>query len=84
MRLDARAFGLACGVLAAIAGFAATLLSLQRGAGQTISVVSALYFGYSWSFAGALLALFWGLVYGFSAGWLLATVYNVLAGRRGN
>ncbi|UCF18514.1 MAG: hypothetical protein JSU87_11255 [Gemmatimonadota bacterium] len=83
MRLDARAFGLACGAVTGIAGFAATLLSLQRGAGQTISVISAVYFGYSWSYGGALLALVWGLVYGFVGGWLFATVYNGLAGRRG-
>jgi hypothetical protein len=83
MRLDAKAFGLACGIVVGIAGFLATLFSLQRGAGQTISVLSAAYFGYTWSFTGALLAIVWGLLYGFIGGWLVAVIYNGLAGRRG-
>ena len=80
MRLDAKAFGLACGVVLGLAGFAATLFSLWWGGGHTITVLAAVYFGYSWSFMGALLALVWGLIYGFIGGWLLATLYNSIAG----
>lgn len=77
--MDPKAFGLATGVVLGLAGFAATLFSLWRGGGETISVLSAVYFGYSWSFMGGLLALVWGLIYGFIGGWLLATLYNSLA-----
>lgn len=81
MKLDARAFGLACGVILALAGSIGTLLSLQYGAGRTIGALGAVYLGYSRTYVGALVALFWGLAYGFVGGWLLAVVYNRVAGR---
>ncbi len=81
MKLDAKAFGLACGIVMGLLGFVATLFSLWRGAGYTITSLAAIYFGYSWSFIGALLALVWGLIYGFIGGWVLATVYNAVIGR---
>lgn len=77
--MDAKAFGLACGVVVGLAGFVATLLSLWLGGGNTITILAAVYFGYSWSFMGALLALVWGLIYGFIGGWLLAMLYNSIA-----
>ena len=80
MRLEPKAFGLACGTVLGLAGLVATIFSLWRGSGNTISVVAGLYFGYSWSIVGALLALVWGLIYGFIGGWILATVYNRMAG----
>ncbi len=83
MRLDPKAFGLSCGVVLGLAGFVATLFSLWWGGGQTITVLAAVYFGYSWSFMGGLLALVWGLIYGFVGGWLLATLYNSMAGDGG-
>ncbi len=66
-----------------VVGFVGTLLSLWFGQGQTITLLSAFYAGYSWSFIGALLALVWGLIYGFVGGWLIATIYNNLAGGAG-
>jgi hypothetical protein len=80
MKLNAKAFGLACGVVLGLAGFVATLFSMWFGAGYTITTLAAVYFGYSWSFIGALLALVWGLIYGFIGGWILAAVYNAMAG----
>jgi hypothetical protein len=80
MKLNAKAFGLACGVVLGLAGFVATLFSMWFGAGYTITTLAAVYFGYSWSFIGALLALVWGLIYGFIGGWILAAVYNARAG----
>ncbi|NIR45125.1 MAG: hypothetical protein GWN99_12130 [Gemmatimonadetes bacterium] len=80
MKLKATAFGLACGSVLGLASFVATLLSLWRGGGFTITAVAGAYFGYSWSLAGAFIGLFWGVVYGFIFGWLLATIYNRLSG----
>jgi hypothetical protein len=80
MKLNAKAFGLACGVVLGLAGFVATLFSMWFGAGYTITTLAAVYFGYSWSFIGALLALIWGLIYGFVFGWILAAVYNATCG----
>ncbi len=79
MKLDARAFGLAYGLLMGLAGLVATLFSLWWGGGNTITVLAGIYFGYSWSLIGAFLALIWGVVYGFIGGWLVATIYNRLA-----
>jgi hypothetical protein len=80
MKLNAKALGLACGVVLGLVGFVATLFSMWFGAGYTITTLAAVYFGYSWSFVGAILALVWGLIYGFVGGWILASVYNAIAG----
>lgn len=79
MRLDPKAFGIATGSVLGLAGFVATLFSLWRGAGYTITALAGIYIGYSWSFVGAIVALAWGLFYGFVGGWIFATVYNRLA-----
>lgn len=84
MKLNPVAFGVACGVTLGAVGFALTLFSLMWGAGNTIEVLAGVYFGYSWSFIGAFVALAWGVAYGFIAGWLLARIYNrVSAGAGG-
>jgi hypothetical protein len=81
MKLNANAFGLAVGVVLGLVSFVATLFSLWFGAGQTITVLAAAYFGYSWSILGAFIGLVWGVIYGFVTGWLVATVYNGMAGK---
>ncbi len=83
MKLNSVAFGLACGVTLGAVGFVLTLFSLMWGAGHTIEVVAGVYFGYSWSFVGAFVALAWGVAYGFIGGWLLATIYNRANARAG-
>ena len=83
MKLEAKWFGLACGVVLGVVGFVGTLLSLWFGQGQTITLLSAFYAGYSWSFIGSLLALVLGVIYGFVGGWLIATIYNSLASGAG-
>ncbi len=42
-------------------------------------MLAGAYFGYRWSLFGAVLALVWGLIYGFIGGWLTATIYNRFA-----
>ncbi len=83
MKLNSVAFGLACGVTLGAVGFVLTLFSLMWGAGHTIEVVAGVYFGYSWSFVGAFVALAWGVAYGFIGGWLLATIYHRANARAG-
>lgn len=81
MRLKPGAFGVACGLTLGVAGFLGTIFSLWFGQGATIGMLAAAYIGYSWSFFGAIVALFWGLIYGFIGGWFLAVIYNGLASR---
>ncbi len=83
MKLNSVAFGLACGVTLGTVGFVLTLFSLMWGAGHTIEALAGVYFGYSWSFVGALVALAWGVAYGFIGGWLLGTIYNRANARAG-
>ncbi len=83
MKLNSVVFGMACGVTLGAVGFVLTLFSLMWGAGHTIEVVAGVYFGYSWSFVGAFVALAWGVAYGFIGGWLLATIYNRANARAG-
>ncbi|MEE8549727.1 MAG: hypothetical protein V3T08_00530 [Gemmatimonadota bacterium] len=83
MKLNPVAFGLACGVTLGALGLVLTLLSLMWGGGETIVVLAGVYFGYSWSFVGAFVALAWGVAYGFVGGWLLATIYNRANARAG-
>ena len=79
MKLDAKAFGLACGLTVGLAGFLGTLLSLWWGSGNTITILAAVYAWYSWSLVGSFVALIWGSVYGFILGWITASAYNRLA-----
>ena len=79
MKIGARAFGMACGIVLGLAGLVGTLFSLWFGAGGTIGALGVVYIGYARSYPGALIALVWGLVYGFLGGWLIAFVYNRLS-----
>ncbi len=78
MKLRVRAFGLSVGTILGLGLFAATLISLWAGEGQTISKLMT-YFtpGFGRSFLGAFMGLVWGFVYGFIAGSVCAWLYNI-------
>jgi hypothetical protein len=80
MRLDVKAFGLTCGILWAAAVFLATVWLLVFGyEGQLIRNLDHFYFGYSFSFAGAVIGAIWGFVDGLIGGAIFAWLYNKLA-----
>jgi hypothetical protein len=80
MRLDVKAFALACGILWAAVILVATLWLLVFGfEGQLIRTLDHFYFGYSLSVVGAIVGAIWGFVDGLIGGAILAWLYNKLA-----
>ena len=80
--------GIAAIVSAMIAGFslfAATLWLVIKGGptvGQNLSLLSQYYPGYSVTWTGSLVGLFYGALTGAVVGWCVAWLYNVLAAWR--
>ena len=81
MRLNPKAFGLACGILWGLAIFVATIWLILAGyQGRLISTIDHFYFGYSFSYGGAVIGGIWGFVDGLIGGFVFAWLYNKLAG----
>ena len=76
MRLNAKRFALAAGVLLGLAFLVVTLVAAWRGIGLNLSHLSAIYLGYSVSYIGSLVALVYGFLSGAIAGFLFAVIYN--------
>ncbi len=76
MRLDAKAFALASGVVWGVVVFLATNLSLLRHGGETLSKLEQVYPWYNVSFVGSIIGLVWGFVTMFVLGWVLVFLYN--------
>jgi hypothetical protein len=76
MKLSKKSFAMANGILWAIAVFAATIYVMLKGGGNTLVLLQQFFWGYSVSFAGAILGLIYGFVWGFIAGWLFSAFYN--------
>lgn len=81
MKLNQKAFGLACGVLWGCAVFLMTLWVYYAGTGSHLYLLSKFYLGYSITPLGAFVGMAWGFVDAFVGGWILAWLYNRFAGR---
>lgn len=78
MRLQTRAFAIACGHVAGIAVFALTILLLVPDlASSDVPLLTAVLFGYSVSLPGAFIGAMWAWVYGFIGGAGIAFAYNL-------
>jgi hypothetical protein len=81
MRLNTKAFALACGIFWGATIFLATVWLLIFGfQGQVMSNLDHFYFGYSFSYVGAVVGAIWGFVDGAIAGFIFAWLYNRLSG----
>ena len=81
MRLNAKAFALACGVLWGLTVFLATVWLVIFGfEGQLMQQLDHFYFGYSVSWLGAIVGAVWGFVDGAIGGFVFAWLYNKIAG----
>jgi len=81
MRLNTKAFALTCGILWGAAIFLATVWLLVFGFdGQQIRTLDHFYFGYSFSYVGAVIGAIWGFVDGAIGGFVFAWLYNKLSG----
>lgn len=77
MRLNAKALGLALGILWGLSVFLATAWIIVIGsAGDTLAKLGAFYIGYEVSWTGAAIGLAYGFVDGLIGGLLLAWIYN--------
>jgi hypothetical protein len=81
LRLNARAWGLALGLLFGLGLFIATNILVLKGGsvvGPHLALLGAYLPGYRVTFAGSLIGFGYGMVIGYCAGRLLGTVYNQL------
>ncbi len=81
MKLNVKAFGLACGLFW---GFGLMLVTwwviLIEGSTGDLLAIGHVYRGYCVSLTGSFIGLAWGLVDGFIGGVILAWLYNLFAG----
>lgn len=84
-RLRAGIMAIVFGVLAGTGLLVATIWLIVRGGpnvGQHLQLLGHFFPGYAVTPIGALFGFFWAAVAGAALGWLLAWVYNWVAGRR--
>ena len=78
--LHKRAFGMAIGLATGLLGFLATAVVVvtQPEAGPGLRLLAEYFYGYTVSWPGAFVALAWGFVAGFAAGWFTAFCRNFI------
>lgn len=84
MRLNARAWGIATGLLLGGGLFLATIILVIRGGpmmGQHLNLLSVFFPGYQVSWLGAFIGFIYAFVLGYALGRVIGTVYNKLAFR---
>ena len=85
IRLRSRALSVVCGLLGGTLLFLATSWLVIRGGetvGPHLGLLGVYLPGYSVTWGGAFLGLFYGLMIGAAAGWVLAAIYNWIADSR--
>jgi hypothetical protein len=83
LRLNARAWGIALGLLFGLGLFTATNVLVLKGGRQVgphLALLAVYFPGYSVSFVGSLIGFVYAFVIGYALGRLIGTVYNRLAG----
>jgi ribose/xylose/arabinose/galactoside ABC-type transport system permease subunit len=78
--LHKRAFGMALGVASGLVFFLMTAVVLVRrpDPAPDISILREYFYGYTVSWPGAFVALAWGFIVGFVAGWFTAFCRNLV------
>ncbi len=82
MRLNGRAWGIACGLLFGIGLFAATNFLLVLGGenvGQHLNLLSVYFPGYEVTFLGSVIGFVYAFVVGYATGRIVSGVYNFAA-----
>jgi hypothetical protein len=81
MKLNVKAFGLACGLIWGLGLFFLTWWVIAfEGATQQITMIGHLYRGYRISPVGSIIGLVWGFFDALIGGVVFAWLYNLLAG----
>ena len=78
--LDKRAFGVAIGLVAGLGVALTTIIVLIQGAGDTVNLrlLNQYFFGFTVSWAGVPIGFAWAFVVGFTAGWFVAFLRNLV------
>lgn len=79
LRLNARAWGIAFGLLAGLGLFGATLFLVLKGGvhvGQHLQLLGIFFPGYRVTVAGAFVGLVYGFVFGYGVGRVIGVIYN--------
>lgn len=85
MKLNIKAFALACGILWGIGLFALTWwVIVFDGATHEVTLLGRLYRGYNISPLGSIIGLLYGFFDALACGAIFAWLYNTLSGRAGN
>ena len=82
MKLNVKAFALACGIIWGIGLFILTwwIIAFDGATGEP-TLIGRVYRGYTVSPAGSFIGLIWALVDGFIGGAILAWLYNFISSR---
>lgn len=81
MKLNVKAFGLACGLIWGLGLFFLTWWVIAfEGATQQITMIGHLYRGYRISPMGSIIGLVWGFFDALIGGAVFAWLYNLLTG----
>lgn len=84
-RIQAGVLAMVCGILGGVALFLMTVWLVIKGGEQVgvhLRLLSQYFYGYSVSWTGSLVGLFYGGLVGAAVGWTIGTVYNLVAGTR--
>jgi len=82
MKLNVKAFALACGILWGLGLFFITWWIIAfEGVTNEVTIIGQLYRGYNISPLGSFIGLAWGLIDGLIGGAIFAWLYNLIAGR---
>ncbi len=82
MKLNVRAFALACGIIWSIGLFLLTWwIIFFEGATGEPTIIGRVYRGYTVSPAGSVIGFFWALIDGAIGGAIFAWLYNFLSTR---
>ncbi len=80
MKLNVKAFALTCGIIWGLAILLLTWwLIAFGGTGEITEKLSRVYFGYTFTWGGAVIGMLWGFVDGLIVGAIFAWLYNKLA-----
>ena len=80
-KVDKTALGIAVGAVSGLTIFLATNLLLIKGGdpiGPNLALLGQFFFGYTVTFKGSLVGLFYGFILGFILGWVTAFLRNFL------
>ncbi|MBU0579556.1 MAG: bacteriophage holin [Candidatus Margulisbacteria bacterium] len=80
MKLDHKAFGIACGLVWALTTALIYLGNRFIGcAGPWVNLLNSIYYGARATIKGSAIATIWALVDGFLGGFILAYIYNLFS-----